>query len=33
MMVCRTIEGQLIQELAFNVFPEDFPSTEHLNFD
>ena len=32
MMVCRTIEGQVIQELAFNVFPEDFPSTEHLNY-
>lgn len=32
MMVCRTIEGQVIQELAFNLFPEDFPSTEHLNY-
>jgi hypothetical protein len=32
MMVCRTIEGQVIQELAFNIFPEDFPSIEHLNF-
>ncbi len=32
LMVCRTIEGQVIQELAFNVFPEDFPSTEHLNY-
>ena len=31
MMLCRVIEGQVIQELAFNFFPEDFPSTEHLN--
>jgi hypothetical protein len=32
MMICRTIEGQVIQELAFNIFPEDFSSTEQLNF-
>lgn len=32
MMVCRTIEGQVIQELAFNVFREDFQTTEQLNF-
>ena len=23
MMVCRTIDGQVIQELAFNIFRED----------
>ena len=32
MMVCRTIDGQVIQELAFNIFREDFQSTEHLNY-
>ena len=32
MMVCRTVNGQIIQELAFNIFAEDFPSTEHLNY-
>ncbi len=32
MMLCRTIEGQVIQELAFNIFREDFQTTEQLNF-
>ncbi len=32
MMVCRTIEGQVIQELAFNIFREDFQSIEQLNY-
>ena len=32
MMVCRTIDGQVIQELAFNIFREDFQSLEQLNF-
>ena len=32
MMVCRTIDGQVIQELAFNLFQEDFPSTDQLNY-
>lgn len=32
MMVCRTIEGQVIQELAFNIFREDFQTTDQLNF-
>lgn len=32
MMVCRTIDGQVIQELAFNVFREDFQSIDHLNY-
>jgi hypothetical protein len=30
-MVCRKVDKQVIQELAFNIFPEDFPSVEHLN--
>jgi len=32
MMVCRTIEGQVIQELAFNIFREDFQSIDELNY-
>lgn len=32
MMVCRTIDGQVIQELAFNIFREDFQSIEQLNY-
>ena len=32
MMVCRTIEGQVIQELAFNIFREDFQTIDQLNF-
>lgn len=32
MMVCRTIEGQVIQELAFNIFREDFQTLDQLNF-
>lgn len=32
MMVCRTIDGQVIQELAFNIFREDFESIDHLNY-
>ena len=32
MMVCRTIEGQAIQELAFNIFREDFQSIDQLNY-
>ncbi len=32
LMLCRTIEGQVVQELAFNVYPEDFSSTEQLNY-
>lgn len=31
MMVCRTIDGQVIQELAFNIFREDFQSIDQLN--
>jgi hypothetical protein len=31
LMLCRTLEGQTIRELAFNIFPEDFSSTEELN--
>ena len=31
MMICRTIEGSLAQELAFNIFPEDYSSVEQLN--
>ena len=31
MMVCRTIDGQVIQELAFNIFREDFESIDQLN--
>ena len=32
MMVCRAIEGQVIQELAFNIFREDFQSIDQLNY-
>jgi hypothetical protein len=32
MMVCRTIDGQVIQELAFNIFREDFQSLDQLNY-
>ena len=32
MMVCRTIEGQVIQELAFNIFRENFHSIDQLNY-
>ena len=32
MMVCRTIKGQVIQELAFNIFREDFQSIDQLNY-
>jgi len=32
MMVCRAIEGQVIQELAFNIFREDFQSVDQLNY-
>ena len=32
MMVCRTINGQVIQELAFNIFRDDFESLDHLNY-
>jgi hypothetical protein len=32
MMVCRTIDGQVIQELAFNIFREDFQSIDQLNY-
>lgn len=31
MMICREIEGTVIQELAFNIFREDFSSTDQLN--
>ena len=31
MMICRKYQGELIQELAFNVFKEDFSSIEQLN--
>ena len=31
MMICRKVEGSVIQELAFNVFREDFSSTDELN--
>ena len=32
MMVCRATEGQVIQELAFNIFSEDFQSIDQLNY-
>jgi hypothetical protein len=32
MLVCRTIDGQVIKELAFNIFPENFASPEQLNY-
>lgn len=32
MMVCRTIDGHVVQELAFNIFREDFQSVEQLNY-
>lgn len=32
MMVCRTIDGQVVQELAFNIFREDFQSIDQLNY-
>jgi len=32
MMVCRKMEGEVIQELAFNLFAEDFENIDHLNF-
>ena len=32
MMVCRTIDEQVIQELAFNIFREDFKSLDQLNY-
>lgn len=32
MMVSRSINGEVTQELVFNVFPEDFPSEERFNF-
>ena len=32
LMVCRNIGGEVVQELAFNVFREDVPSAEHLNY-
>jgi hypothetical protein len=32
MMVCRTKQGQVIQELAFNIFREDFQSVDQLNY-
>jgi hypothetical protein len=31
MMICRKSEGTIIQELVFNIFREDFSSTEELN--
>lgn len=31
MMVCRTIDGQIVQELAFNIFREDFQSIDQIN--
>lgn len=31
MMICRKIEGTVIQKLAFNIFKEDFPTTSQLN--
>lgn len=32
MMICRTIEGEIIHELAFNLFAEDFENIDQLNF-
>lgn len=32
MLVSRTVEGEVIQELAFNIFHEDFETTEILNY-
>ncbi|MFT3911371.1 MAG: hypothetical protein QM737_18255 [Ferruginibacter sp.] len=32
MMVCRRVEGTIIQELAFNVYADDFPSAEIFNY-
>lgn len=31
MMICRKTEGEVVQELAFNIFREDFSSTDQLN--
>ena len=31
MMICRKVEGVIVQELAFNIFREDFSSTDQLN--
>ncbi len=32
MMVCRTTAEGALQELAFNIFPDDFPSPDHFNY-
>ena len=32
MLVCRTIDGQVIQELAVNIFREDFQTIDQLNY-
>jgi hypothetical protein len=32
MLIGRTIDGQVIQELAFNIFREDFQSIDQLNW-
>jgi hypothetical protein len=32
MMVCRTINKEVVQELAFNLFAEDFANTDQLNY-
>jgi hypothetical protein len=31
MMICRKVDGTVIQELAFNIFREDFSSIDQLN--
>jgi hypothetical protein len=32
MLVTQTIDGKPVQELAFNVYPQDFPTTRHYDF-
>lgn len=32
LMICRVIQGKMVQELAFNLFPEDLPGLDHLNY-
>jgi hypothetical protein len=32
MMICSKIEGQIVQELVFNLFAEDFSDTNQLNY-
>jgi hypothetical protein len=32
MLVTQTIDGQPVQELAFNIYPQDFATTRHYDF-